>query len=146
MGPADLKAFQRFLQVLYFALFATVGMYWVVLELLGPSIEPRDVGPVKMALQGIAGGTALGVLYLRFARLGPLLADTTADPAQLLPRLRLHYILCYTLSEAVALYGLVLRLLGASREEVVAFFAAAVILFALCYPRPPQTLGGSSYP
>lgn len=142
---SEFKASRRFLQILYFTLFATVGMYWLVLEMMAPGLEPRDVGAIKLPLQGVAGGTALGVLYLRFVRLAPLLAGSTTDLTQLVPRLRFYYILCYTLSEAVALYGFVLRLLGASREEAVAFFVAAVILFVLCYPRLPESPSSSGH-
>src|SRR3990170_6490717 len=87
------------------------------------------------AAAAIIGGI---VLYLRFARLGPLLAEASGDFGQRLARLRFHYILCYTLSEAVALYGFVLRFLGGSREDSIPFFLAAVVLFLLCYPCPPQ--------
>jgi len=141
-APTDLAAFSRFLKILYFTLFGTVGMYWLVLEMLAANIEPHELGPMKLSLAAAAAISGGIVLYLRFARLGPLLAETSGDFGQRLARLRFHYILCYTLSESVALYGFVLRFLGGSREEAIAFFLPAVGLFLLCYPRLPAAPGG----
>lgn len=138
----ELAAFIRFLKILYFTLLASVALYWWVLELLAADIEPAERGFVTAALMAVAGGTAAAVLYLRFSLVAPLLRGPIGEPTKQLARLRLYYILCYTLAEAVALYAFVLRFLGAGREESAVFFVAAVALFLLCYPRTPQTLGG----
>lgn len=140
-SAGELQAFDRFLKILYFTLLASMGLYWVVLEMLTGQREPGDLGPTKLGVQGFAGVVALTVLYLRFVRLAPLLADTTGELGARLGRLRFYYILCYTLSESVALYGFVLRFLGASREEAIPFFGVAVALFLLCYPRLPERPG-----
>ena len=139
---ADLAAFNRFAKILYFALFATVGLYWMVLEMLAPKIASAEVGFLKTIFLALAAGTGAGVLLLRFGRIPPVLADTTGDAANRIQRLRLYYILCYTLSESVALYGFALRMLGARREDAALFFGAAVVLFLLCYPRLPEMLSG----
>ena len=137
-APTDLAAFNRFLKILYFTLFGTVGMYWLVLEMLAAQIEPRELGFTRSGFGAAAAATGGLVAYLRFARIGAFLAEVSGDFGQRLARLRFHYILCYTLSETVALYGFVLRFLGGSREDSIPFFLAAVVLFLLCYPRPPQ--------
>ncbi|MGH9863636.1 MAG: hypothetical protein ACRD35_09470 [Candidatus Acidiferrales bacterium] len=129
------------MKVLYFALFATVGLYWVVLEILAPGLEPRDPGIVKTVLQGVAAATAGAVLYLRFSRIASLLDASTPEPPNRLAQLRLYYILCFALSEAVALYGFVLRFLGGTRQETALFFLGSAALFLLCYPRLPTALG-----
>ena len=141
-APTDLAAFNRFLKILYFTLFGTVGMYWLVLEMLAAQIEPRELGFTRSGFGAAAAATGGLVAYLRFARIGALLAEVSGDFGQRLARLRFHYILCYTLSETVALYGFVLRFLGGSREEAIAFFLPAVGLFLLCYPRLPAAPGG----
>ncbi len=140
-APTDAAAFSRFLKILYFTLFGTVGLYWLVLEMLAANIEPHELGPMKHGLAAAAAIIGGAVLYLRFARLGPLLADASGDFGQRLARLRFHYILSYTLSEAVALYGFVVRVLGGAREEAIPFFVGAVALFLLCYPRVPAAPG-----
>jgi len=139
--PPDLVVFKRLTQVIYFVLFGTVGLYWVVLEMLAASVEPRDLGTIKHVLFAVAAGSAGFVLYLRFARIPPLLDQLTGDFSRRFARLRYCYLLCHVLSEAVALYGFVVRMLGGAREEAVPFFVGAVALFLLCYPRLPQTPG-----
>lgn len=141
--PPDLAVFKRLTQVIYFVLFGTVGLYWVVLEMLAASVEPRDLGTIKHVLFAVAAGSAGFVLYLRFARIPPLLDQLTGDFSQRFSRLRYYYLLCHVLSEAVALYGFALRVLGGERADALPFFGASVVLFLLCYPRLPQTPGGS---
>jgi len=138
---ADAAAVGRLLKIIYFVLFATVGIYWVILEMLAPSLEPRDPGPLKTILQGLGAAVGAAVLYLRFSRIPSAIDPTAPDPAPGLGRLRMYYILSFALTEAVALYGFVLRLLGGAREDAALFFLAAAGLFLLCYPRLPETLG-----
>lgn len=144
-APVELAAFNRVVKVLYFTLLATVGVYWTVLELLAANIEPRDLGLVKTALLVAAAGTVGGVLSLRFGRLRPLLAEAGSELTARLAQARTYYILCFALSESVALYGFVLRFLGASRAEAAPFFVAAVGLFLLCYPQTPRIPGSPGY-
>ena len=140
-APTDPAAFSRFLKILYFTLFGTVGLYWLVLELLAANVEPRESGMEKTLLAALAAACGVVVLYFRFSRIPPLLAEASGDFSQRLARLRFHYILSYTLSEAVALYGFVVRMLGGAREEAAPFFLGAVALFLLCYPRVPPAPG-----
>ncbi|MGH8459031.1 MAG: hypothetical protein ACRESV_06740 [Nevskiales bacterium] len=139
--PARLAHVRRLLTVIYFALFATVGVYWAVLETLAPNLEPRDPGVIKNVLQGLGAAVGAGVLYLRFSRIPSAIDLTAPDPGPGLARLQMYYIVSYALTEAVALYGFVLRLLGGTREESALFFFAAAGLFLLCYPRLPEDPG-----
>ena len=50
-------------------------------------------------------------------------------------RWRTGYIVSYALSEAVALYGLVLRFLGFTLSQVAPFYVAGIILLLLLSPR-----------
>ena len=128
----------RFLKMIYFILLATVGMYWFVVEMLTAGKEPQDLGVMGTWLAAAAGATAVVVLYFRFSRIPPLLVTTAEGPSgERLAQLRIFYILCYTLSEAVALYGFLLRFLGESREGVAPYFFGSMVLFVLCYPRLP---------
>lgn len=136
----DVAATRRLLKILYFVLFGTVGLYWVVLEALAPNIEPRDPGLVKPILQGLGVAMSAAVLYLRFGRIAPLLDPAALGSPARLAQLRLPYFLCFVLAESVALYGLVLRLLGGSREDTALFFLATAALFLLCYPRLPESV------
>ena len=137
---ADVAAVGRLLKIIYFVLFVSVGIYWVALEMLAPNLEPRDPGLVKNILQGLGAAVGAAVLYLRFSRIPAAIDPTAPDSAPVLARLRMYYILCFVLTEAVALYGFVLRMLGGAREDMAIFFLAAGALFLLCYPRLPENL------
>jgi hypothetical protein len=139
---AELEAYGRMIKILYFTLFATIPMYWFIQEAVVAGWEPAETGAVKTALLVAGAGTAAVVLFLRYSLIPPLLAGATLEWAQRLARLRAYYIFCFAVSETVALYGFVLRLVGGSRQDAVPFFAAAVALFLLCYPRTPQRLSG----
>lgn len=137
-----LQRFSRFAKILYFVLFATVGVYWAVAELVAPGMDASERGALKLILSLFAAATAAAVLYLRFARIPPLLENPTIETGRRLAQLRMFYILCFVLSETVALYGFVLRLLGASRADTNLLFGGAVVLFLLCYPRTPVGISG----
>jgi len=139
-SPTDAAAVGRLLKIIYFVLFASVGVYWVVLETLAPNPEPREPGLVKNILQGMGAALGAAVVYLRFSRIPSAIDPIALDPAPGLARLRMYYIVCFVLTEVVALYGFVLRFLGGTREDTAIFFLAAGGLFLLCYPRLPENL------
>lgn len=139
--PENVGAHLAFLKLLFFALLAGVGLYWLVLVLLIAGREPTELGAVRTAMQLAGVGAASLVLYLRFGRLPPLLEEVSGDLPDRLAQLRVLYILCYTLAEAVALFGFVLGFLGGDRLESAPFFAASIALFLLCYPRAPRLPG-----
>jgi len=135
---ADAQAVFRLLRLIYVAMFASVGAYWLVGEVVARQTEITAPAIIARVLQVVAAGTVLAVLVLRFQRIPALTATALAsEPAALLARLRVLYLVCFALAEAVALYGLVLRFLGVPRADVTLFFLAAAVLFLLCYPRPP---------
>lgn len=143
--PPDAGAIARVIKIVYFVLFATVGFYWGVLELLATNIEPRDPGTLKWALLAVSGASAVSVLYLRFSRIPTITDSPTTDPAQQLAQMRGLYLVSFALAESVALYGFLLRMLGASRADAVPFFVTAVVLFLLCYPRLPAEFSGPGH-
>jgi len=59
-----------------------------------------------------------------------------ADPATL-GRWRAGYLMTYVLSEAIALFGLVLRLTGFTLSQVAPFYVAGFILLLFFGPRRP---------
>jgi len=141
--PASVEIQAKFLKILFFAMVFAVGMYAVALQVLNPSTEQLpDV--VKIVLEGCALATALIVLFVRFVKIaGVLVPDTPIPAAERLAKLRTYFITCYCLAEAVAIYGFVLRFMGASLMEAAPFFAGSLILFALCFPQLPSDLDRS---
>jgi hypothetical protein len=140
-SPAgELDTYKRVIVILYFTLLATVPMYGIVAEVIAANREPADPGIIKPVLMAVGAGTAAVVLFIRFSLIPPMLHTPTMELTQRLARLRAFYIVCFALSEAVAIYGLVLRILGAGLDDSILFFAVAIGLFLLCYPKTPQTM------
>ena len=127
---------RRVLLIVWFAFLWTVAVYWIVMQFLKP--QPGDVELLRNILLALGAAMGAAVLYIRVARIGALLSKATPASAAEVAKLRSLYIVCFVLSEAVALYGFVLHLIGASRAEIVPFFLAAVVLLLVCYPRLPQ--------
>src|SRR5579859_1529826 len=140
--PPDLRAHDRFMKLIFFSMVFSVGLYAVCLTVIAP-IATRISDGMKIGVGFCAVGSALVVLFLRFLKIAALLTPDFPTPiAERLAKLRVYFIVCYVFSETVALYGFVLRFMGASIIEVVPFFAGALILDALCYPRLPSDVEG----
>jgi len=136
---SELDAYKRVIVILYAALFATVPMYGIVAEVIAANREPADPGVIMLVLLALGATTTAVVLFIRFSLIPPLLHTPTLELTQRLARLRALYIVCFALAEVVALYGLVLRVLGAGLDNAILFFAVSIGLFLLCYPKTPDT-------
>jgi F0F1-type ATP synthase membrane subunit c/vacuolar-type H+-ATPase subunit K len=139
-SASELDTYKRVIVVLYFALLATVPMYGIVAEVIAANRDATDPGVIKLVLLAVGAGTAAVVLFIRFSLIPPILHTPTMALRERLGRLRAFYIICFALSEAVALYGLVLRIMGAGLDDSILFFAVSIGLFLLCYPKTPQTM------
>jgi hypothetical protein len=115
-------------------------MYGIVAEVIAANRDATDPGVIKLVLLAVGAGTAAVVLFIRFSLIPPILHTPTMALRERLGRLRAFYIICFALSEAVALYGLVLRIMGAGLDDSILFFAVSIGLFLLCYPKAPQTM------
>ena len=120
----------------------SVGLYALALAFIPQSATPMS-GDMIIGLGICAVASALVVLFLRFNKIESLLIPDPPTPiAERLAKLRVYFIVCYVFSEAVALWGFVLRFMGARVIDVVPFFAGALILDALCYHRLPSDVEG----
>lgn len=144
-GPIDAKQVPRFLWLAFVASIAVYGLVAFVLTKTGSlPAQPETADRLRLPL-GIAACAAGGAsLWLR-SRHGAAHSDvpTPAHPPQLaappgaaVPPLG---IVAWALSEAVALFGLVLAFLGQRFEDFVPFAAAGVALLIL--HRPEAWLG-----
>ena len=61
------------------------------------------------------------------------------DDPVILARWKTGYFVTYALCEALALFGLVLRMLGFSLNQVWPYYAGSFVLLLLFWPRSPQT-------
>ena len=141
--PEDVQALFRLLRIVFVAMLVSVACYWLVLEVISASLPVRLPGPEKTVLRLVALGLVLLVLYLRFSRIGELLAPTLPlQFSERIRKLRTHYLGSYVLSETIALLGLILKVFGATRLQAAPFFVVAVALLFLCYPRLPEDIRG----
>ena len=137
MSPsgADTKSVRRVLLILWVAFVWTLAVYGIVMMVIRP--QPTEAGPLRAVMLAFAGTTTAAALYFRLGRIGRLLSKATPLSDTEFSQLRTNYIVCFALSEAVALYGLVLHFLGSNLAEVGPFFAASVALLLICFPRLP---------
>ena len=121
-------------RILWLAMLVAVGLYAVVLAvLIAQSGTPIDVTAMCRIFMVLVLGDVV-VIYVLRQRL-PLAALGTARPGVDAPAVLTTYVTCWALSEAVALFGLVLGFLGRSFDEAGPFFIVAAALLLWQRPR-----------
>lgn len=131
-----MEASLRLLRMVQVAMLISIGLYAFIAQGYGPA--PKPVAPISaITMAALAVSTIGAVLVVRRilvkpaeAELSKNFADTGAQN-----RWRMGYIATYALSEAVALYGVVLRFIGFSFSQVIPFFVAGFILMLFFGPR-----------
>ena len=118
----------------------SVAIFVLVGETVG-SI-PRLSDPTLFYALSLATITIVGVILVVRRTLvlqsAVMLALRPNDVATL-NRWRAGYVMTYALSEAIAMFGLVLRLIGFSLSQVASFYIAGFILLLFFGPRRPVT-------
>lgn len=145
----SLAATFRILRILYFTFFVSVPVYFVIGQVLGSRTAPA-AGLSLIRNMFLLGGATTAVMALAFRyRMMPAWPPAPIesgpageDPSPVLGRVRAAYVTGFALAESVALLGLVLCLLGGALNETLPFFAVAVVLFVLLFPRLPDTYVG----
>jgi F0F1-type ATP synthase membrane subunit c/vacuolar-type H+-ATPase subunit K len=133
MEPAVEK---RIIQTIYFAMLGAALMYLIVLQALAPQENPNLSPILKQGVWALASASAAAVIFFRQMKIMPILERPAVDAATR-SSLRAYYIISFALSEAVLLYGFVLRMLGATVLEAGVPYVAGLVLFAINYPRWP---------
>lgn len=135
----------RIVRLVYVVFFASVLMYFGIGQYLGAGAKPvADLTRIRNIFWLAGAGSAIVAVAFRF-RLMPALPEmppSEQELAPLLQRFRTCYLASFALAESVAIFGLVLRLLGGSFHETLPFFAVAVLLFGLFFPRLPDSYLG----
>jgi hypothetical protein len=119
-------------------MLVSVALFVVVGEVVG-SI-PKLSNPTLFYALSLATITIVGVILV--VRRTLVLQSTSMlaarpDDVATLNRWRTGYIMTYALSESIALFGLVLRLIGFTLSQVWSFYIAAFILLLFFGPRRP---------
>src|SRR5215470_6527138 len=123
------------------ALLLSVVLYVIVGERVGTIPKLND--PVVFYVLSLATVTIVGViLVVRRTLVLQSAAALAARPNDVatLNRWRAGHIMTYALSEAIAMFGLLLRLIGFSLSQVASFYIAGFILLLFFGPRRPVQL------
>jgi F0F1-type ATP synthase membrane subunit c/vacuolar-type H+-ATPase subunit K len=126
------------LRIIHGAMLFSIVLYAAILYVLDPPMkELPNTFPVIFYFLGIIN---VGVaLFMRSYMLGAAegkLQTAAEDPAAL-KDLRKAYIVSFAFCESAALFGFVLRFLGASWIHAGALFAIGIAGLLLCTPRRP---------
>jgi hypothetical protein len=136
------EATRKFIQTVRFILAAAVVMYLLVVLRLPSSAKANPI--ILRVLTLVAVSIAILILVMRKIQVLPAEAILQTQPQdrRALTRLRVGYLITYTLSLSIALYGLVLHFLGFPISQVAPFFIAgfALILYYGPKPIPSDTL------
>ena len=128
----------KIVRLLQIAMLLSVLLLVMVGEMVG-SI-PRLSNPTLFYALSLATITMVGVILVVRRTLvlqsAATLAERPNDVATI-ARWRAGYVMTYALSEAIAMFGLLLRIIGFSLQQVASFYLAGFILLLFFGPRRP---------
>jgi hypothetical protein len=130
----------RIVQIIRMALLGSIAMYIAVGEVVSKNLH---LVPNRWMYYGFSGLTvviAIVIVNLRrsfILQAQPALASKAAD-LNALNRWRTGFIVVYALSEAIALFGLILRVTGFTLSQAAPFYLAGIILLVSFGPRVPS--------
>jgi hypothetical protein len=130
----------KIVRLIQIAMLFSVGIFVVTGEMVG-SI-PKLSNPTLFYALSLATITIVGVILVVRRTLVLQSAATLAtrpNDVATLNRWRAGYVMTYALSEAIAMFGLVLRLIGFTLSQVASFYIAGFILLLFFGPRRPVT-------
>ena len=126
-------------RIIQIAMLVSIAMYVFIGERMAPG--PRSASPVLFYAFFLVGMTLVGVILLVRRTLilqSEATLRTGATDVGTLNRWRSGYIVTYALSESLALFGLILRLMGFNLVQVVPFYLVGFILMLFFGPRQPS--------
>jgi cytochrome b561 len=121
------------------ALIAGIALYLLVGERVARGAARGANPDLYLAMTIVAIFTVVAITVLRRVMVLRAERSLTVQPenAAALHRWRAGYLFTYVLSEAVALYGVMLRTAGFTLYQVLPFYAVAFILLIFFSPRRP---------
>jgi hypothetical protein len=128
----------KIVRAVQIAMLLSVLLFVVAGEMVG-SI-PKLNNPTLFYALSLATITIVGVILVVRRTLVLQSATTLAarpDDTATLHRWRAGYVMTYALSEAIAIFGLLLRVIGFSLSQVCSFYIAGFILLLFFGPRRP---------
>ncbi|HSA92892.1 MAG TPA: hypothetical protein VLE48_07765 [Terriglobales bacterium] len=135
---SGLEAAVRVTRTVHLTLLATIPLYFGLGEMLA-RVSSGDLRPVRQLLTVFAVVVFGALVVVRKRMLAPAmdLLRRNPDDTAALGRWRAANLISLALCESLALYGFVLRFLGASTFEAAPFFAVAFVLMLAFRPSAP---------
>jgi hypothetical protein len=129
----------RTVRLIQIAMLVSVGIYAVVGEVAGRHLntDATVIYAISFASISVVGA----ILVVRKTMVLQSEAELKTKPGDpvILARWKTGYFVTYALCEALALFGLVLRILGFTLNQVWPYYAGSFVLLLLFWPREPQT-------
>jgi hypothetical protein len=127
----------KMLQIIRAAMLAAIVLYVVIAHMLLPH-RPAPTITVLYIVTFVAVMDVILLIFLRRMFLSRPAAAVALQPAdgKALVQWRAGYLLTYALSEAIALLGLVLNVLGFTVRQALPFYVAGFALILFFRPRP----------
>ncbi len=127
------------LQIVRFAMMASVALYAIVGEFAGPKTA-HTPDPSIFYLLSVIVIALVGVMFVvRKSLVLPSELALAKQPSNViaLGRWRNGNIASYAVSESIALFGLVLRMMGFTLSQVMPFYVGSFVLLLFFGPRRP---------
>ena len=133
------------MRIIYGALLAAVPMYIVVGEKIARRRrEPLELDVTLLAvLAALALGSGLSGFWFRQRCLVQARSCWQTDTKTALNRWRAGHLVMIACAEAVVLYGMITRVLGAGLRQAGLFYVAGLVLLGLAWPKPVVSAGDS---
>ena len=126
-------------RLIQIAMLVSVWIYAVVGEVAGRHLntDATVIYAISFASISVVGA----ILVVRKTMVLQSEAELKTKPGDpvMLARWKTGYFVTYALCEALALFGLVLRILGFTLNQVWPYYAGSFVLLLLFWPRAPQT-------
>ena len=128
----------RLVRLVQIAMLVSIVLYVAVGELVGRAAASNNALFYTMSLASISTlGAALVVRRTLVLPAEALLREKPSDPL-VQARWKAGYIFFYALCEALALFGLILRMAGFTLVHVWGFYLGGFLLLLLFSPRAPR--------
>jgi hypothetical protein len=125
----------RLVRLVQIALLVSIVLYGVVGELVGRSTAPNNALFYTLSLTSISTLGAAFVVRRTLVLPSEALLQAKPQDALLQARWKTGYMVLYALCEALALFGLILRLTGYGLSQVWGFYLGGFLLLILFSPR-----------
>jgi hypothetical protein len=138
-----MESILRQLRLVQIAMLVSIALYvFVGEEAAGRVAAPNTTMFYAISFVSISVVGAVFVVRRTLVFASEVQLRETPDDGALLARWRSGYICTYALCEALALFGLVLRMAGFRLAEVWPYYVGGFALMLLCAPRRPRAEAG----